>query len=315
MLKGMSNYEILLETYHRALLLGRCKNKGDFARLLGITGTTLSRAFAQNEKYLTPILIDKLQKLHDEMDVENLPAIAHTDARVDAHAQYNNDILSRENDETTVKGRLLKYIHHLGIPVSAFEKQCGMSNATIANMRKSLAQDKVENIARNYPDLNITWLMTGEGEMLNVNPKAEEDAEPQQNTATLPLVPIAAVAGYSGLDEVGVTLAECPQYSVPDFFAVNAEFLIRVSGSSMYPKYSSGDILACRRIREITFLQWGKIYVIDSQQGMMVKRLFEIDGEPGLVLCKSDNENYPPFRLPKEEIRSLSIVVGAIRLE
>lgn len=223
--------------------------------------------------------------------------------------------MSREFDESTVRGRLQKFIYHLGIPVSAFERQCGMSNATVANMRKSLAQDKVENIARNYPQLNVAWLMTGEGEMLNVNPKAEEDAEPQQNTATLPLVPIAAVAGYNGLDEVGVTLAECPQYSVPDFFAVNAEFLIRVSGSSMYPKYSSGDILACRRIREITFLQWGKIYVIDSQQGMMVKRLFEIEGEPDLVLCKSDNENYPPFRLPKEEIRSLSIVVGAIRLE
>lgn len=239
MLKGMTNYEILLETYHRALLLGRCKNKGDFARLLGITGTTLSRAFAQNEKYLTPVLVDKLQKLHDEMDVENLPAIAHADAH--ARAIKNNDI----------------------------------------------AREDVEDIENGD----------------------EEKAQ------TLPLVPIAAVAGYNGLDEAGVTLAECPQYSVPDFFAVNAEFLIRVSGSSMYPKYSSGDILACRRIREITFLQWGKIYVIDSQQGMMVKRLFEIDGEPGLVLCKSDNENYPPFRLPKEEIRSLSIVVGAIRLE
>lgn len=223
--------------------------------------------------------------------------------------------MSREFDETTVRGRLQRYIHHLGIPVSAFERQCGMSNATVANMRKSLAQDKVENISRNYPELNIAWLMTGEGEMLNTNPKAKEDAEPQDNSQTLPLVPIAAVAGYNGLDENGVTLAECPQYSVPDFIAVRAEFLIRVSGSSMYPKYSSGDILACRRIREITFIQWGKIYVIDSQQGMMVKRLFEIDGEPDLVLCKSDNENYPPFRLPKDEIRSLSIVVGAIRME
>lgn len=224
--------------------------------------------------------------------------------------------MSREFDEKTVRGRLQKFIYHLGIPVSAFERQCGMSNATVANMRKSLAQDKVEIIARNYPQLNVAWLMTGEGDMLNVNPKAREDAEPQQITASLPLVPIAAVAGYNGFDEAaGVTLAECPQYNVPDFFAVNAEFLIRVSGSSMYPKYSSGDILACRRIKEVTFLQWGKIYVIDSQQGMMVKRLFEIKDDPASVLCKSDNENYPPFRLPRNEIRSLSIVVGAIRLE
>lgn len=83
----------------------------------------------------------------------------------------------------------------------------------------------------------------------------------------------------------------------------------------MYPKYSSGDILACRKVPEVTFIQWGKIYVIDSCQGAMVKRLFEIDGQPDVLLCKSDNNAYPPFRLPKTEIRSLSIVVGAIRLE
>lgn len=307
----MNEYELLLECYHKALLKGRVKNKGDFANVLGIAPATLSRAFKGTPEFLTQGIVEKCKQLLEELGDDDTP----TPARADAHAQYNNDILSKENDETTVKGRLLKYIHYLGVPASAFEKQCGMSNATIANMRKSLAQDKVENIARNYPGLNIAWLMTGEGEMLNENPSERENVEPQISYATLPLVPIAAVAGYNGLDEAGVTLAECPQYSVPDFFAVNAEFLIRVSGSSMYPKYSSGDILACRRVREITFLQWGKIYVIDSQQGMMVKRLFEIDGEPDLVLCKSDNENYPPFRLPKEEIRSLSIVVGAIRLE
>lgn len=226
-------------------------------------------------------------------------------------------------DETTVRGRLLKYIHYLGVPVSAFEKSCGMSNATIANMRKSLSQDKVSTIAQNYPELNITWLMTGQGEMLEGENEREDETieeSPKKEsvilqTATLPLVPLAAVGGYNGWDEAGVTLAECPQYSVPDFLAVKAEFLIRVSGSSMYPKYSSGDILACRKVQEIRFIQWGKVYVIDGSQGMMVKRLFEIAGDEENILCKSDNENYPPFKIPKDDIRSLSIVVGAIRLE
>lgn len=235
----------------------------------------------------------------------------------------HNVMSAKSFDETTVRGRLLKYIHYLGVPVSSFEKNCGMSNATIANMRKSLSQDKVSIIAQNYPELNITWLMTGQGGMLNKGEKTGDD-EPVESerkesgilhTATLPLVPITAIGGYNGWDEAGVTLSECPQYSVPDFIAVKAEFLIRVSGSSMYPKYSSGDILACRKVQEIRFIQWGKVYVIDGSQGMMVKRLFE-DAENGEnIICKSDNENYPPFKIPKDDIRSLSIVVGAIRLE
>ena len=228
--------------------------------------------------------------------------------------------MAKDLEQSAVKGRLLTFINYLNISVLSFERSCGMPNATIQNMRVSIAPDKLEAIANAYPQLNIEWLMVGRGEMLNAQKTDEEVflsgmASNKEHSATLPLVPIDAVAGYNGWDEAGVTLADCPQYSVPDFIAVKAEFLIRVSGSSMYPKYSSGDILACRKIQEIRFIQWGKIYVIDSSQGMMVKRLFEIDDDKDNVLCKSDNPNYPPFVLPKDDIRSLSIVVGAIRLE
>ena len=72
-------------------------------------------------------------------------------------------------DISTVKGRILTFIGHLGIPVSAFEKECGMANATIANMRKSLSQSKVNDIALKYPQLNIDWVLMGRGEMLNNN--------------------------------------------------------------------------------------------------------------------------------------------------
>lgn len=170
---------------------------------------------------------------------------------------------------------------------------------------------------------NPAWLLTGEGEMLNAAVAVEHGAaQPAQNThnaplgdTALPLIPIAAVAGFNGIDPPGALPADCTLYNIPEFTEAKAEYLIRVSGSSMYPKYASGDILACRKIQEVTFLQWGKIYVIDSQQGAMVKRLFEIPDDSDHVLCKSDNPDYPPFRLPKLEIRSLSIVVGAIRLE
>lgn len=131
----------------------------------------------------------------------------------------------------------------------------------------------------------------------------------------LPLIPISVVAGFSGTDNGGITLNDCTLYDVPEFAQAKADFLIRVSGSSMYPKYSSGDVLACRKIDEITFIQWGKVYVIDSRQGQMVKRLMPAEGDDDSLMCVSDNDKYPPFKLPKTEIRSLSIVVGAIRLE
>ena len=215
---------------------------------------------------------------------------------------------------------------------SVFARFLGVAPSTISSW---LARDTFDSelLFAKCEMINPDWLLTGEGSMLKTivndtiqrqcrydadtmptSQTAQNDQQPA-NRRTLPLIPIDAVAGYNGWDEPGISLIDCAQYDIPDFQAVHADFLIRVSGSSMYPKYSSGDILACRKVPEVTFIQWGKIYVIDSCQGAMVKRLFQIDDKPDHLLCKSDNTNYPPFELPKSEIRSLSIVVGAIRLE
>ena len=222
----------------------------------------------------------------------------------------------------TKKERLEHFIAAMGYSVREFERAIGVSNGTVRHITDALSANLKEKISANFPQLNMNWLLTGEGEMLRSSKAApsqpDAKARPVLKEVTkggLPLIPIDAVAGFNGWDECGVSEMDCTHYDVPDFEMAHADFLIRVSGSSMYPKYSSGDILACRKIDEITFLQWGKIYVIDSRQGAMVKRLFPMESNADMVLCKSDNPNYPPFELPKEEIRSLSIVVGAIRLE
>lgn len=220
-------------------------------------------------------------------------------------------------EEVSQKERLILFQQFLGISVRSFEARVGMSNGSLCKTR-NVSKNLLDKVCIAFPELNRIWLLTGEGSMLrnNNNNEAYETYENNEtNNHTLPLIPIAAVAGFNGLDIPGIPIAQCPQYSIPDFIEQKAEYLIRVSGSSMYPKYSSGDILACRRIQEITFIQWGKIYVIDSQQGAMVKRLFEIPDNPEHILCQSDNPKYPPFQLPKSEIRSLSIVVGVIRME
>lgn len=138
----------------------------------------------------------------------------------------------------------------------------------------------------------------------------------QQKVVSLPLIPIDAVAGTPGEDVPGVTLDDCEQYTIPEFSAKGAELLIRVSGSSMLPTYSNGDILAIRRITSATFFQWGMVYVLDTNQGALVKRIFEDKEDPDMIICHSDNfEHYPEFKIPKEEIRSFALVVGMIRME
>lgn len=67
----------------------------------------------------------------------------------------------------TVKERLKEFINFKDISVSEFCRQIGVSSAFVSSMRKSIQPVKTESIALRYPELNITWLLTGEGEMLN----------------------------------------------------------------------------------------------------------------------------------------------------
>ena len=75
-----------------------------------------------------------------------------------------------------------------------------------------------------------------------------------------------------------------------------------------------GDILACRCVREARNIQWGKVYIIDSEEGTMVKRLKTSDDEE-CILCCSDNPDFEPFELLKGEIRQIALVVGLHRIE
>ena len=194
----------------------------------------------------------------------------------------------------------------LGISQEEFAKCLGVSSRTVQNWEfgKKIPDSKREilaKIAEQNPSRLKSMPYYG----------GADDA-----VVSLPLIPLDAVAGLPGNDNDGVFLNDCERYTVPEFSAKGAQYLIRVSGTSMLPKYNNGDILACRKIDEITFFQWGKVYVMDTRQGALVKKVFPDDNNPDNILCVSENkEDFPPFTLPKSEIRSISIVVGVIGVE
>lgn len=66
----------------------------------------------------------------------------------------------------TVKQRLKEYLKYKGVNASEFGRTIGVSSAFVSSIRVSVQPDKVERIALYYPDLNIEWLLTGEGSML-----------------------------------------------------------------------------------------------------------------------------------------------------
>ncbi len=142
--------------------------------------------------------------------------------------------------------------------------------------------------------------------------KAYIDKESKPKNKSIPLIPVDAMAGYMK-GEMQVLEHECERYVVPAF--KEAEFLITVKGSSMYPKYNSGDIVACKKLPLTDlFFQWNKVYVLDTVQGALIKRVKKT-ADPDHILICSDNEKYEPFELHKSQINSIALVIGVIRLE
>lgn len=79
----------------------------------------------------------------------------------------------------------------------------------------------------------------------------------------------------------------------------------------MEPEYYAGDEVACLKINEARFIQWGRVHVLDTTQGVVIKRIYD-DG--GCIRCSSYNTEFPDFSIPKDDIRSFNLVVGTVRL-
>ena len=155
-----------------------------------------------------------------------------------------------------------------------------------------------------FPNVNANYILTGRGDMF-----LDENRE-GDSVKTLPRIPYNAAAGSLTDAVEGVTEYQCERLPVVAAFP-KYDFTMRVSGRSMEPYYYAGDEVACLRINEARFIQWGRVHVLDTTQGVVIKRIYE-NGD--CIRCASFNPEYPDFNVPKADIRSYNLVVGALRL-
>lgn len=176
----------------------------------------------------------------------------------------------------------------------------------ISNIKNGVTDVKTEVVAelcKAFPKVNANYILTGTGAMFL-------DENFDASVKTCPRIPYDAEAG-SLTDAVdGITEMQCERLAVVAAFP-KYDFTIRVTGRSMEPYYFAGDEVACLRVNESQFLQWGRVHVLDTVQGVVIKRIYE-NGD--CIRCASFNPEYPDFNVPKADIRSYNLVVGALRL-
>lgn len=213
---------------------------------------------------------------------------------------------------SAVKNRLEQFIKAMNLSTRSFERSINASVGFVRNIRQSISPDKQSDILKVYPNLNMTWLLLGEGCMLRDDcvvkntsynlpefPKEATKKDPQSKI--VPLIPISAQGGSLNDFSTSVMNYECEKVVSP---MMDVDFAISISGDSMAPEYPSGCQVLIKRINESAFIEWGKVYVLDTCNGTIIKKLMPSESSDRVV-CVSINPAYPQFEVAFKYIQGI----------
>ena len=193
---------------------------------------------------------------------------------------------------------------------STFTEKIGVRQNTFSqymNGKRSLSLDVVVKVAMTYPDVNVDWLITGEGEMLKSNKSVSvflpEDLPKQ--VGKLYRAPVyesyPVSAGNMGLSAV--------RDEKPDGYAYTAMpgvVFFPVVGCSFEPIIKAGHYIGTVKVDSWDRVDTEKIYFILTREERMIKRLRIDKSDNNILWCVSPN--FHEFKIMKQDVIEISHV-------
>jgi hypothetical protein len=243
-------------------------------------------------------------------------------------------VVVQKKIQNDVQKRLNEFIVYLGISPAEFEKTTGLGNGFTQKTNERMRNSSKNLISKFYPELNMKWLINGQGEMLNKNyttytshsnHEATTDATTinknpaVQNKKKIPLYDALTIGGTNELVASLESSTVSRHIDTGDWFK-EATSAIRHYGNSMV-EYPNGSILALKRVNDASLIIWGRNYCIETTEFRITKRLQE-GGDDYIMAYSSNKETYPdgtlvnpPIKIPKESIRHIDLVLGYVARE
>lgn len=231
---------------------------------------------------------------------------------------------------------LKELISKLELSISGFEKEIGISNATIVKAieRNADISDKmISKISKRYENVNKEWLETGEGDILIEEPSGEKRskprAEPLGKHAYSRVNPEEYEESFD--DWVGVPMYNAPvtasfvesyrdenwykpSYHLHDPRFKDCNFGAIITGDSMHSEIRHGDHVICQEILDWSFVVYGDIYYIVSANGFETCKYLNADPKnDNNFLLVPRNSTISPSPLPKNMILRMYRVRGVVR--
>lgn len=240
--------------------------------------------------------------------------------------------------DSEVKDRLKKFIAYHNMSIRSFQDSANLSNSFVASIDQSIAPKTQKKIQSAFPDLNMAWLLTGEGEMLRQaspqNIVGDNNIVGNSNTGnntiitntqaqkgtdhpTKPIVPKYLTSQpnidvYKILNTDGHSLQLDSMTAIPPYN--NFDFYYMVRQDAMKPLYKEGDVLALAHTERGSDIIQGASMIIDTNDfGFLLRRIYD---RGDYYECRIINENssFETQNIAKTRVIRLYRIVYSIRL-
>lgn len=198
--------------------------------------------------------------------------------------------------------RLKKYIKDRGFTARAFADLAGVSEGMVYKYYKmdSVEIDTIKNWAHIFgisfldlldPDDSNRIIAAGElDDSLVLSPGSVPGFK------ELPLIPLSA-RGVS-FNEFLMSSIKKRNYEQIVSPVSDADFVITVTGESMSPEYPNGSQLVIKKIDQAFFIEWGNVYVLDTPNGPLIKRVLKGPDEDHITCASiSRDPAFAPFEV------------------
>ena len=208
-------------------------------------------------------------------------------------------------EKSPIKQNILQYLATKGTTPYEFYKKSGVTRGVL-NQNNGISEENIARFLAYAPDVNVEWLITGRGSMMGNN---EKELTTQDINEGAPYYDVDFIGGF---DEVFNDQTVNPELSITNGICPRAQLWCNITGHSMEPTISNGDIIALRQC-SVQDIQYGEIYAVVMDSFRTVKMLRR-SNTPGMIrFVPVNTADFDPQDFPVKRILKIYEVVGCLR--